>query len=306
MDHQAIEQAYERIRLDIVETPLLYSDELGHGHRVFFKCENFQITRSYKPRGALNALMKRPKVPTIARSSGNFAQALSWAGSKLKVPITIVMPRDIAQVKIEGTKRWGAKIELCEPSYEAQNEGVKKHPEMQIISPYDDPDIIEGQGTVALEALTQAPEVTHFFGPIGGGGLMGGCSTYIKGVAPHVEVIGVEPEGASDYYQSRQTGKKVTLQETNTIAEGLRTPTVGEHNWPLLNQNVDEVTTVSDTAIVKAMKWLFNTLGIVVEPSGATACAALFDWKPKGDCLVVISGGNVDPDEFWKLYQAEK
>jgi len=301
-----IEQAYERICSKIVETPLLHSEAvdqvLGNGHRIYFKCENFQITRSYKPRGALNALMKKPKVPAIARSSGNFAQALAWAGSQLQIPVTIVMPNDISQVKIKGTKKWGARVVICEPSYESQYAAVEKllqkKPDSQVISPYDDLDIIEGQGTVALEALRQAPNITHFFGPIGGGGLMSGCSSYIKEVAPMVKVIGVEPEGASDYYQSRQAGEKISNTETNTIAEGLRTPCVGDYNWPLLNQNVDEVTTVSDSAIIEAMKLLFETLGIVVEPSGAVATAALIECKPPGDSLVVISGGNIDPEQF--------
>jgi len=311
MDETNVQKASERIRKKITKTPLLNSDVLdqilGNGHRLFFKCENFQITRSYKPRGALNALIKKSKVPTVARSSGNFAQALAWAGKQLKVPVTVVMPNDIARMKIKGTKRWGAEVILTDPSYEAQKQAVDKLLHdisgSEKLSPYDDLDIIEGQGTVALEAMEQAPKVAHFLGPIGGGGLMSGCAAYIKETDPQVQVIGVEPIGASDYYQSRGQGKKVTINHTDTIAEGLRTPCVGENNWPLLNRYVDDVKTVPDEAIVQAMKLLFEHLGIVVEPSGATACGALLNWKPTGDVVVVISGGNIDPEKFISLVQ---
>jgi len=306
-----IQKAYERIRGHLVETPVLGSpiidEKLGQGRRVFLKCENFQVTRSYKPRGALNALMQKKSGPKAARSSGNFAQALSWAGARLGIPVTIVMPRGTAHIKIDGTKKWGAEIILSEASYEAQHAALadfcQSHADATTLSPYDDLDIIAGQGTVAMEALKQIPgEVNHFLAPIGGGGLMGGCSSYIKEMTDNIEVIGVEPEGASDYFQSRIQGKRVTLSDAQTIAEGLRTPCVGEHNWPILNECVDKVLTVTDEEIITAMKYLFDALGIAVEPSGATALAALLKWKPKGDTLIVISGGNIDAKQFFKLY----
>lgn len=131
---------------------------------------------------------------------------------------------------------------------------------------------------------------------------MSGCSSYIKEVSTKIEVIGIEPKGADDYSQSRMQGKRISIANAHTIAEGLRTPCVGEHNWPILNRYVDQVFTVADEAILKAMKIIFDGLGIAVEPSGAAATAALLDWKPQGNALVVISGGNIDPKQFLNLY----
>lgn len=304
-----IEKAYERIRLWVERTPLIHSEsldlELGQGHKIYLKCENFQVTRSYKPRGALNALLKKKKIPVVTRSSGNFAQALSWAGAKLGIPVTIVMPENTPHVKVEGTQKWGAEIVKTGPSYKEQYEMVEsllaEKGDGHIISAFNDLDVIEGQGTVALEVVEQHPSFRHFFAPIGGGGLMSGCSSYLKKAASDYEVIGVEPEGAADFYQSLREGSICRIEEAKTIADGLLSPSVGEINWPFLKKNVDDVILVSDKAIIETMKILFKTLGIVTEPSGAASLASLLsasDWRPKGDMVFVISGGNVDLGQF--------
>ncbi len=310
MDGKAIEDAYQKIKSSIVKTPLVNSPTIdravGLAGRIFFKCENRQITGSYKARGALHAMMKK-MAPALARSSGNFAQALAWAGHKLDLPVTIVMPRDSPRVKIEGTKKWGAEVVLTAPSYEAQYREIdqlqKRHPKWQVYSPYDDRDVIAGQGTIALEILEQLPSLSAMVGPIGGGGLMSGCSVYLKHKKNSVKTIGVEPSGASDYYRSRKEGRLVAAQ-AETIAEGLRTPMVGQLNWPLLNEFVDEAVLVSDPSIIKAMRLLKEELNLVVEPSGAAAFAALMGKNGRrlqGDVAVVISGGNIDDHHFETL-----
>ncbi len=309
MNRLSIEDALKRIHPRIKKTPVIQSElldrRLGKGYKIYLKCENFQVTRSYKPRGALNALMVKSCSAVVARSSGNFAQALSWAGNQLGVKVFVVMPNNAPKSKIEGTRMWGAKIILESPSYEAQYKKVDEllaaNPEALHLSPFDDYDVISGQGTVALEALEEVENFAHFFAPIGGGGLMAGCGSEIKKKKPQTKVIGVEPEGANDYYLSRQKGKKISLANVHTIADGLRSPTVGEKNYPILNECVDEVRLISDNDIAKTMKILFETAGIVVEPSGAASLAALVadpDWEPEGNMLFVITGGNIDPQSF--------
>lgn len=310
MDREAIESAYRKIESSIVKTPLVNSPSIdraiGIDGRIFFKCENRQITGSYKARGALHAMMKK-MAPALARSSGNFAQALAWAGHKLNLPVTIVMPRDCPLVKIEGTKKWGAEVVLTAPSYDAQYRKIdqiqKQHPDWRVYSPYDDWDVIAGQGTIALEILEQLPSLDAIVGPIGGGGLMSGCSVYLKNTKKKVKTIGVEPAGASDYYLSRKEGRLIAV-EAKTIAEGLRTPKVGQLNWPLLNRCVDEAVVVSDHSIIKAMHVIKEELNLVVEPSGAAAFAALIENNIpsiQGDVAVVISGGNIDDHHFEKF-----
>ncbi len=309
MNRLSLEDAYSRIRSRIIRTPIIQSElldrRLGKGHKIYLKCENFQVTRSYKPRGALNALMVKSCNAVIARSSGNFAQALSWAGNQLGIQVFVVMPNDAPKSKIEGTKMWGAKIILESPAYEAQyrkvDELLEENPGAIRLSPFDDYDVISGQGTVAFEALEELESFAHFFAPIGGGGLMAGCAAAVKKKKPQTKIIGVEPEGANDYYLSRKKGEKCSLDNVHTIADGLRSPTVGEKNYPILNEFVDEVRLVSDDDIVKTMKILFETAGIVVEPSGAASLAALVaepEWEPEGDMLFVISGGNIDPESY--------
>ncbi|NGX57440.1 MAG: L-threonine ammonia-lyase [Chlamydiae bacterium] len=309
MNKKDIENCYERIRTRIQRTPLLHSDpldsRLGKGHKIYLKCENFQITRSYKPRGALNALLKKPKVPVVTRSSGNFAQAVSWAGAQLDIPVTIVMPENVSSIKMEGTRKWGAEVVIAGTTYQEQydkvDELLRQRGEGHSISAFNDLDVIEGQGTVALEVVEQMPAFRHFFAPVGGGGLMSGCATYLKETDPNYEVIGVEPEGAADFFQSRQQGKICRVENADTIADGLRSPSVGEINWPILNRYVDESMVVPDQAIIESMRYLFEEVGLVIEPSGATSLAALVahpEWEPKGDMVFVLSGGNVDMKKF--------
>lgn len=301
MDISKFQGAQKRILPYVIETPLLQSLQFPN---LYLKCENFQWTGSYKPRGAVNAaiLKIKPGSGIVARSSGNFAQGISYAGHVLGFQVTVVMPEHAPELKVQGTKKLGAEVIQFGTTHA---EGYKKMHELieqgkgVMIHAFDDPDVIAGQGTVALETLSQLDQIDHFYGPIGGGGLMAGCSTVLKHLSPKTEVIGVEPEGAARLSASLSKGERCSLASTQTLADGLMSPEVGKHNWPLLQQNIDGIEVISDDEIIDAMRILFETFGIVVEPSGAVSFAGYLKQRPeKGNSVCVITGGNVDRKRF--------
>ena len=281
---------------------------LGHKGNVYLKCENQQWTNTFKVRGAFNALLnlseEEKKRGVVTRSSGNFAQAVAFACKKLGIKAKIIVPEGIPKIKLELTQQFGPEILFSGPSNEEGDALVQKIIEkegMTKLHPYNQKNVIAGQGTIALEIYEELPTLTNFFCPIGGGGLMAGCSTALKALNPKIQIIGVEPEGAADYYRSRQAGKPVPNVHVDTIADGLRASVVGELDWPLLEKNVDRVELVSDEDIKKAMAFLKKNLDIVSEPSGAAASASLLFHKQSlldGDIVVLLSGANVDPDKF--------
>ncbi len=300
-----VKQARDKIAPWIYKTPLLTSETINQrlGYRLFFKCENFQVTNSFKIRGCLNALAGSGKQRCIARSSGNFAQALAWAGKTFEIPTTVIMPKTAPKKKIEGAKKLGADVVLSGPSHEEGYELLHQLTQelgARMLSSFDDELVIAGQGTIAIEVHDQTPEAAHFLAPVGGGGLASGCALALKELNPKVEMIVVEPTGAADYHASAAAGKKLYLTGIDTIADGLRSPSVGERNWAILQKYVDQSWTVDDALIVEAMQVLFHELGIVVEPSGATAFASLLGspFRAKGDVVCVVSGGNVDRAQF--------
>lgn len=315
MELDLYKRASVRIAPFTSKTPLLHSelfDDLLGLSGVFLKCENFQVTGSFKPRGAFNAIIQKGGhcQNYICRSSGNFAQAMAYAGKKLHCGITVVMPETAPKIKIENTKNHSANVILCGTSH---REGYRKVEELVAksgdipVSSFDDLDVIAGQGTIALEIHEDLPSVRHFFCPVGGGGLLAGCADALKQLIPEVEVIAAEPEGSPDFSLSFEKGSPVEIRNVNTIADGLRTLKVGNHNWPLLQKNVDSVQLVSDEEIVKAMKLIFDVFGIVVEPSGAVSVAALIKSDPKqltGDVVCILSGGNVDRDKFISMVES--
>ncbi|MCC7510509.1 MAG: threo-3-hydroxy-L-aspartate ammonia-lyase [Planctomycetes bacterium] len=282
------------------------------GAEVFFKCENFQRVGAFKFRGAYNALSQlspeQRKGGVLTYSSGNHAQAVALAGKLLGIATLIVMPDDSPEIKQRATRGYGAEIVLYNKRERTREElGGKLARErgMTIIPPYDHADIIAGQGTCALELHEQAPGLDVLLAPCGGGGLLSGCAVATKALNPACEVIGVEPATADDATRSFKKGELQTVLNPPTIADGARTPSLGELTFPLLLEYVDEMVTVPDTSIVAAMRFLWERMKLVVEPTGALAYAAIHSskLKRKGKRIgVIISGGNVDIAGVAKLF----
>lgn len=310
-----IEHARHAIKDYIKKTPLIKApDDLSqklHPHgTIYFKCENLQWTNTFKVRGAFNAMLnlseEEKKRGVVTRSSGNFAQAVAYAAQKLHMRAKIVLPNNIPKIKLHLTQQFGPEIVLTGPLYDEADKVVQQIVEkegMTMLHPYNQKNVIAGQGTAALEIYEDLPSIKNFFCPIGGGGLLSGCATTFKALNSDIKVIAVEPSGAADYYNSRKAEKLTPLNHVDTIADGLRAAAVGELNWPLLQKNADSAEIVSDKDIKIAMKYLKEKMDLVTEPSGATAFASLLLHKQKlldGDVVVLISGANVDPEMFIK------
>lgn len=305
--------AQEKILPHISKTELIrchpLEKEFKLKGRLFLKCENLQKTGSFKSRGAFNAMLnlskEEKKRGVITRSSGNFAQALAYAGSTLHIPTTIVMPSNAPQIKKDETAKYGAQVLFSDGDHAEQQAiafEIAKKAKLALLSPFDHLHTIAGAGTIALEIWEALPTIAQYFCPIGGGGLIAGTATAFKALNSAIEVFGIEPIGANDYFLSREAGARCRLDKVETIADGLRAPQVGELTWPLLQRNVDRVKLVSDKEIIQAMRYLYDNMGIVAEPSGAASFAALLNHpeylKPKTDAVCVISGGNVDKVAF--------
>jgi threonine dehydratase len=298
--------AADRIASFIERTPVLRSAAFDArvGAAVYFKCENLQAGGSFKLRGATNALLTMPgraQARAVAtHSSGNHGNALAIAARAQGLAATIVAPRDSARTKLAAIERAGGKIVLCEPGLAAREaalaEVLRTHP-AYVVHPFDDPDVIAGQGTAALELLAEVPDLDVVSVPIGGGGLIGGTALAVKEAAPRCRVIGAEPEQADDAARSFRGGVRVGVTTPATIADGLR-GSIGVLNFALLRQLVDDVITVPEKAIVEALRIVLQDAKLLIEPSSAVPVAALLaggfgNAKRIG---IVLSGGNVDLD----------
>lgn len=304
-----IQKANHRIKPFIRKTPLVrayaFEEKYSLPHRLFFKCEQLQATHSFKARGAFNALLKLPTGQgVITRSSGNFAQAVSYAASCLQIPAHIIMPLSVPKIKKELTEKYHAHVLLYGEGHLEQQEKVvslAKEMNLAVLSPYDHLDVIEGQATAGLEIYEELPSIRHYFCPVGGGGLAAGSMAALKQLDPSIHTIGVEPEEANDYFLSRQEGHRVKKETIHTIADGLRAPQVGNLNYPLLEQYLDTAMCITEVEIKQALCLLYKTMGLVVEPSGAVSIAGMIKalpHLPPGDTVCLLSGGNVDPDLF--------
>lgn len=313
VDLQEIQDAHDRIRDRIIRTPIMTSTTLDRntGCQVFLKCENYQRVGAFKFRGALNTVSllseSERERGVIAHSSGNHAQALALAASMEGVKATIVMPRNSPEVKLEATRDYGANIVFCENSAEARvsvaNELIEKHG-YTLIHPYDDERIIAGAGTSALELIEDIGCLDYMFAPVGGGGLISGTSIATKGLCPNTTVIAVEPEKADDAFRSFREGKIYPSVYPDTIADGLRTQ-LSELTFSIIQNNVDDIITVSENEIVKAMRFLWERMKLVVEPSGAVSLAGFLKLKNEisGKRVgIILSGGNVDLSDFFEKY----
>jgi len=280
-------------------------DAMTKSKRVFVKCENFQRTGSFKFRGAWNCIsqisFKEREKGIIAHSSGNFAQAVALVAKILGIKATVVMPKNATSSKIEATKGYRAKILFSESTLEDRAKLTQEQIDLhnyKLIHPFDDHNVIFGGGTTALE----------FINPIGGGGLISGCSIAAKGLDPRIKIIGVEPKNADDAYQSFKLGKRIPVVNPNTIADGLRT-SVGEKTFPIIQDLVSEIITVTEQQIIDAMKFYWERMKLVVEPSGAVPLAGLLygDIDPsfiKNKKIgLIISGGNIDLTDFFTTLQ---
>jgi threonine dehydratase len=301
-----IARAHERIRETARRTPALTSGTVDAltGARVFFKCENFQRMGAFKFRGAYNALSQltpeQKSHGVIAYSSGNHAQAVALAGQLLNVKATIVMPEDAPKVKLEATRGYGAEIVMYDPKSAERDELAHKlaHDRgLTVIPPYDHPHIVAGQGTAAKELIEDAGLLDLLLVPCGGGGLLSGCAIAAKHLNSKCRVVGIEPATGDDATRTFHTRTLHTVRNPETIADGARTPSLGKLTFPLVMKYVDDMITVTDDQLLKAMFFLWERMKIVVEPTGALAACALLEKKldVKGKHVgVVLSGGNVD------------
>lgn len=281
---------------------------MGVKGRIFLKCDHLHVTNSFKVRGAFNALLslasEEKKRGVITRSAGNFGAALSFAGKELQIPVTLVMPQTVPKAKYDLCAAYSASIVL-KPTRQEEEEAVQliaREKNLIKLSPYNHLGVIAGQGTIALEIHEALPSVQFFFCQIGGGGLLSGCAAAFKQIDATVKTIGIEPSGANDYFLSRKAKKKVRLEKVRTIADGLVAPEVGDLNYPILEKYVDQVEVVPDEAIIEAMRFLYEKMGMIMEPSGATSVAGLMA-HPKadleGDIVCILSGSNVDRKKFY-------
>ena len=300
-----IQEARARIAPLVNATPVLTSATLDEesGARLFFKCENFQKGGAFKARGASNAVFSLPDAQlrrgVATHSSGNHAAALARAARLRGIPAYIVMPDDTPQAKRAAVERQGAHITLCEPTLAARERAaadVIARTGAIMVHPYDDLTVMAGQGTVGVELLEQVPDLELLLVPVSGGGLLSGVALAAKTMRPSVRVVGVEPAGADDAARSLRAGKIVPCERPETIADGLRA-TVGVRPFAEFLRYVDDVVTVSDEAIVSAMRHIWEVMKIIVEPSGAAAYAAVAAGRLEvgGRRVgVVLSGGNLD------------
>ena len=304
-----IAAAHERIKPHAVRTPVLSSAAINErvGAEVFFKCENLQNMGAFKFRGAFNALSQlsddEKRRGVLAFSSGNHAQAVALAGKMLGIRTVIVMPADAPKVKLEGTRSHGAEVILYEKhqSREKVAAEIAAQRNLPVIPPFNHPHVIAGQGTTAKELIEETGALDALLAPCGGAGLLSGCAIAAKQLAPRCRVMGVEPAKGNDVTLSFQQKRIVKIDVPDTIADGARTQAPGDLTFPLVLQYVDEMLTVTDDELLRAMFYLWERLRVVVEPTGALAACALLEKKISAQFEmrgrrvgVVLSGGNVD------------
>ena len=290
-------------------TPVLRSRSINElvGADVFFKCENFQRAGAFKFRGACNAVWnlgeQAAQNGVVTHSSGNHGAALALAAKTRNIPAYIVVPEGANPAKLKAIEHAGGKITLCANTMQDRDnsaEKIRQATGATLIHPYTNPDVIAGQGTAALECLQQSPVLDFMIAPVGGGGLISGTAIAVAGKSKSCRVIGAEPSGAADAYQSLQANKHITDIVSNTICDGLRA-TVGEINLQIMQERKVEIFTVTDQETIAAMRLIWERLKILVEPSCATALAAIIKNKAQFSekrIGLIITGGNVDLDSL--------
>jgi threonine dehydratase/serine racemase len=306
-DLRAVRAAAERIAPHAHRTPVLTSATLDGmaGRRLLLKCENFQKMGAFKFRGALNAVAclrdDDAARGVVTHSSGNFAQALALAARFRGIPAYIVMPSTAPAVKKAAVAGYGGQITLCEPTLPAREStaaAVAARTGATLVHPFDDPHVIAGQGTIALELLQDHPDLDAIVVPVGGGGLISGIALAARELAPQVRVLGAEPRGADDAWRSKEAGELILQTDPQTIADGLHT-SLGAWTWPVVRDLVERIVVVQEEEIVAAMRLIYERVKIVVEASAAVALAAVLSDEFRtleglDTVALVLSGGNVD------------
>jgi threonine dehydratase len=302
---EEIREAHEKQKPYLHRTPVLTCRALSRlcGAEIYFKCENLQKTGAFKIRGALNAVLnlsdEQAARGVTTHSSGNHAAALALAAGWRGIKAYVVMPDNAPEVKKAAVSGYGAEIIFCEPTLEAREEAsteVMDRTGAAFIHPYNNLDMITGHGTAALELCEETPDLDAVMTPVGGGGLISGTALAVAGFSPQTEVLAAEPEKADDAYRSLQAGRIIPSENPDTIADGLLT-SLGDLTFPIIQKHVSRILTVSEEAIIEAMRLTWERMKIIIEPSSAVPLAALLD---KGHPLeglrvgIILSGGNVD------------
>ena len=310
-----VQAAAKRLDGQANRTPVMTSRTLNErvGAEVFLKCENYQRVGAFKFRGAYNAISQLSDAEksrgVIAYSSGNHAQAIALAGSLLGVKTTIVMPNNAPSVKRAATEGYGADVVEYDPQTTLREDlgrQIADEHGYTLIPPYDHAHVIAGQGTAALELVEAVSDLDYLLVCVGGGGLLSGCAIAAKGLSPDVKVVGVEPEVADDATRSFYSKTLHTVHNPPTIADGARTPSLGELTFPLVLEHVDGMATVSEEAIMDAVRFLFYRMKMVVEPSGALGVAGALSGSAQvsGRVGVIVSGGNIDAATMTMILKA--
>ena len=299
--------ASKRIERHGHRTPILTNKTINQlaGKKIFFKCENFQKIGAFKFRGGWNAISslsdKEAEKGACTHSSGNHAQAVAYAAMKRNIPAYIVMPENAPKVKIQAVKGYGAKITLCKPTLKSRKETLEKIAEKTgayVVHPFNEPKVIAGQGTAALELIEDVGDLDAICAPIGGGGLMSGTCIAARDMLPNARLFGAEPKGADDAYRSLREGKLLPQENPNTICDGLLT-SMGENTWNILKDHLEDIITVDDEEVITAMRLVWERMKIIIEPSCATPLAAILtpEFKKLENIEtigIILTGGNVD------------
>ncbi len=307
--------AYDRIKDVVNKTPVMTSrtlDKLTKAE-IYLKCENLQRIGAFKMRGAYNAISQLTREQkdkgVIAHSSGNHAQAVALSAKLLSIKATIVMPLTSPQVKINATKNtYEAEVVKCENTIEARSQTTQELIDQYgytLIHPYDNDNVIAGAGTAVYELLNEIKDIDMVFGPVGGGGLISGTAIAAKGFNPNIKVYAVEPKNVDDAFRSLNLGKIEGNETINSIADGLLT-NLSERTFNIIRKNVDKIITVSEEEILKAMRFIWERMKLVVEPSGACSLAGVLSKQipiENKRIGVIISGGNIDLNDFFQLLE---
>lgn len=282
------------------------------GAQLFFKCENFQRGGAFKFRGAYNAIAaltdEQKQRGVVTYSSGNHAQAVAYAGKLLGTSTTIIMPKDAPALKISATQEYGGQVQFYDRYTENREEIGRRLAQergLTLIPPYDHPDVIAGQGTAMLELLDEAQHLDVLYVPLGGGGLLAGSAIAARAHLPDIRIIGVEPEAGNDGQQSLKAGKIIHIPAPKSIADGAIVTHVGHHNFPILQDLVDDIVTVSDAELAATLRFFAERMKIVVEPTGCLGAAAAFasvnQHRAQQRVGIILSGGNVDLERYSKF-----
>ena len=308
-----VQAAAGRLQGHAHKTPVITSRTVNEelGAEVFFKCENLQRMGAFKFRGAFNALSRfspeQRRACVVAFSSGNHAQGTALAARLLGMPATIVMPHDAPAAKVEATKGYGAQVVMYDRFTEDREQigrDLAQRHGYTLIPPYDHPDVIAGQGTAAKELFEEVGPLDALFVPLGGGGLLSGSALATRALSPACKLYGVEPEAGNDGQQSFRSGAIVRIDTPKTIADGAQTQYLGNHTFPIIQRDVDDILTASDLELVQCMAFAATRMKLVIEPTGCLGFAAARQMKERiqGQRVgVLVSGGNVDLARFCAL-----